>query len=350
MFNIFKTNFNKNKVRTIIFEAILECNLNCKYCYNVTKNSTPYPKSILNTEQTKIMLDKIIKESGCYNVTFTGGEPFLRKDLFELIKFAKERVLSVNMISNGTLLNEENIIKSIEAGIDIYELPLLSSDRLIHNALTRENSFDKTTEAIALLKSHGAKVVIVFVATKENIHTIKETFELALALGADGIMLNRFNPGGEGRNFINELLPSPDELHKAMEIANNIAKERQISVSCSIAMHPCLLKTENYPELNFGFCGAGTDRAYYTMDPLGNIRMCNHSQIIIGNIFKNTFNKITKTQAAKDFLKAVPKFCSDCKVVKECQGGCKASAEVCYNSIVLEDPFLKSFKDKAIKK
>lgn len=350
MFEFITNKFRKITQQSIIFELTLRCNLNCLYCYNVCKNKTPYPTGELDTEKLKWLIDKVIRETGCTNLTFTGGEPYLREDIFEVFNYAKSKVININVISNGTLLSKENILKSIDAGIRIFELPLLSSNRDVHNSIVGGNSFDKVTEAIAYIKSYKSRVVTVFVATKKNIGDLPETIELAVALGADGIMFNRFNPGGEGRKHIEELLPSPQELELALEVANKASEEYKISVACSIAMHPCLINTEKYPNLSFGYCAAGTSRAYYTVDPIGNLRMCNHSQMIIGNLFEDSFQRIARNRKACDFIKAIPEFCRDCKIAKKCQGGCKAAAEVCYQSIYEEDPFLKIYKNQAVKK
>ncbi|MEW5820267.1 MAG: radical SAM protein [Cyanobacteriota bacterium] len=348
--DLIKKPFKKIQQHSMIYEVTLKCNLNCMYCYNVCKNKEAYPEGELDTDKSKQLLDKIIKETGCTNLTFTGGEPYLRKDIFDLYRHVKDKVFSINVISNGSVLNEDMIKESIDCGIKIFELPLLSSERDIHNSLVRGNSFDRVTESIAYIKSNAGRVVTVFVATKKNIHTWKETIEMALALGADGIMFNRFNPGGEGANHIEELLPSPEELHIALDIANKAVEDYKISIACSIAMPPCIIKTEDYPNLGFGYCAAGTERAYYTVDPIGNLRMCNHSHLILGNLFEKSFHKIARNKKAKEFMNAHPEFCTDCKIVKECQGGCKATAEVCYQNVYLEDPFLKLNKDIAIKK
>jgi radical SAM protein with 4Fe4S-binding SPASM domain len=350
MLNKLKNKFLQPALQTLIFESTLRCNLNCLYCYNVCKNKIPYKTTELNTESTKKLIKKAIKETRCSNFTITGGEPYLREDIIELIKFTQEQGVSINIISNGTLLNKETIIASVEAGVSLFELPLLSSERNIHNSLTRTDAFDKVTEAMAYISGQKAYLVAVFVATKKNIHTWQETIEMAVALGANGIMFNRFNPGGEGRLHIDELQLSPAELEPALEIANDAVTKYKISVSCSIAMPPCLIKTEKYPNLGFGFCAAGTNRAYYTIDPSGNLRMCNHSQTILGNILDENFFKVAKNKKAKEFVKALPAFCQTCAISKECQGGCKAAAEVCFQNIYEEDPFLKSFKHQAVQK
>jgi radical SAM protein with 4Fe4S-binding SPASM domain len=350
MIDFFKNKFNKRQQKSMIFEVTLRCNLDCFYCYNVCKNKIPYPVEELDTQNTLKLIDRIIEDTKCIQLTFTGGEPYLRKDILQLARHVKEKGISLNIISNGTLLNKDLIKDSIESGITLFELPLLSSERAIHNELVRKDVFDRVTESIAYIKSFQGNVVTVFVATKKNIHTWKETIDMAVALGADGLMLNRFNPGGEGANNIDELLPDPEQLEEALEIANEASSRYKISIACSIAMHPCLIKTEKYPNLGFGFCAAGTSRAYYTIDPAGNVRMCNHSQMIIGNILEESFWKFAHNQKAKDFMKAIPDFCKNCAIAKECQGGCKAAAEVCYNDIYDEDPFLKKYKHLAKKK
>jgi hypothetical protein len=90
-------------------------------------------------------------------------------------------------------------------------------------------------------------------------------------------MFNRFNPGGKGSRHVDELQVSPRELEAALDEADSMVEDYGLPVSCSIAMPPCLIDRKRYRHLTFGFCAAGLERAYYTVDPLGNMRPCNHS-------------------------------------------------------------------------
>jgi len=101
--------------------------------------------------------------------------------------------------------------------------------------------------------------------------------------------------------------------------------------------------------VSFGFCSAGTDRAYYAIDPLGNLRPCNHSDTILGNLLVESFAALTAPGRISNFASAIPAFCSDCDHRLECQGGCKASAQVCYGSLTAEEPFLHYNHAAAIK-
>ena len=114
-------------------------------------------------------------------------------------------------------------------------------------------------------------------------------------------------------------------------------------------MPPCLFETSRYERLSFGFCAAGTERAYYTLDPFGNVRPCNHSPTILGNIREGNFWDMVDSAPMKDFFDARPEFCGGCKLEDQCLGGCKAAAEVCCGSARALDPFVKTFSDQAEK-
>ena len=96
-----------------------------------------------------------------------------------------------------------------------------------------------------------------------------------------------------------------------------------------------------FPRLGFGFCAAGTARAYYTLDPTGNLRPCNHTTTILGNLFAEPFADLIAPGRLADFCQAKPDFCQPCSRRETCQGGCKAAAQVYFGSLFAEEPFLR---------
>jgi radical SAM protein with 4Fe4S-binding SPASM domain len=154
-------------------------------------------------------------------------------------------------------------------------------------------------------------------------------------------MLNRFNVGGRGLAHVDELLPTVEELRLALAVAEAAAVEFGLSMACSIPIQPCLIDTSAFPHLGFGFCAAGTQRAYYTLDPVGNLRPCNHTSTILGNLFDEPFPELIAPERLADFSQAVPVFCQSCSQRETCQGGCKAAAQACYGSLSAEEPFLR---------
>jgi radical SAM protein with 4Fe4S-binding SPASM domain len=139
---------------------------------------------------------------------------------------------------------------------------------------------------------------------------------------------------------MDELLPSVDELRSALVVADKVSAELGFSISCSIPIQPCLIDMSAFPRLGFGFCAAGTERAYYTLDPVGNLRPCNHTSTILGNLFDEPFADLIAPGRMADFCHALPDFCQPCSQRKICQGGCKAAAQACFQSLSAEEPFL----------
>lgn len=291
----------------------------------------------------------MVAQTGARLVTLSGGEPLLRPDIFEIVDHLASRALTVNLISNGRLLDAEAIAR-LAGKVSIFELPLLSADRAIHDRLSgAPGAFDRVTAAITELKRAQQKVVAVFVATRLNLAGWREAAELALALGADGLMFNRFNPGGRGRENVELLQASPEELEGALAVAEELAVGCAVSVNCSIALPPCLLDLRRYPHLGHGYCAAGTGRAYYSLDPLGNLRPCNHSPLILGNLRERSFASMARGRPMRAFLEARPDFCRGCAMERICQGGCKAAGEACAGSPCAMDPFLAAFHARARK-
>jgi len=340
----------KRRQDSFVFEVTQRCNHDCPHCYNAWKNPIGYPAGELGTAETLAMLGKMLDETGATLVSLSGGEPMLRGDIHEIVDFLGGRGATVNLITNGSLLDEAAIARLSPEKISIFELPLLSSEREIHDRLSgREGAFDDVTMAIADLKAARQRIVCVFVATRLNLPTWREAAEVAIALGADGIMFNRFNPGGRGRENIELLQAPPEEVAAALDVAQEISREYDFPISCSITMPPCLFEHVRWPRLSFGFCAAGTERAYYTVDPLGNVRPCNHSGLILGNLRERGFWELADSAAMADFMAARPAFCAGCRMEDQCLGGCKAAAEVCCGSAWAADPFLAAFEGQAVR-
>ena len=333
---------------SFVVEVTQRCQHDCLHCYNVWKNEAPYPRGELGTAETLALLGRLLDQTGASLVTLSGGEPLLRPDLGEIVSFLADRGAAMNLVSNGGLINAKALDRIGRGRISIFELPLLGPEREVHDRLSgAEGAFDGVTAAITELKLAGERVVVVFVATRLNLGRFGETLELAIALGADGLMLNRFNPGGRGREHLALLQPSPTELVLALDLAERVSRDHELPISCAIPMPPCLVDTSRYQRLGFGFCAAGTERAYYTMDPLGNLRPCNHSPTILGNLAERSFAELAGSACLRAFVAARPRFCAGCSQEALCLGGCKAAAEVCSGSAGEMDPFLSAHRGEA---
>jgi len=324
-----------------VLELTPRCNNNCLYCYNVWKQIPDYPTEELDTAGWKKVIKKIKDDTPSDLISFTGGEPLLRDDVLELTQYARSIGLGVNLITNGTLLTEQLIKDLITTGVSIFELPLLSGKAAAHNEMSGSEAWKKVVNSFLAIKKHGGYAVGVIVVTKKNIEEIRYTLETAIVLGLDAVMFNRFNPGGEGIKHIDELLPTAEELKQALSLANDFVTDYGLSITCNIPIQPCIIDMSAFPNIPSGFCSAGTDLAYYGIDSCGNMRPCNHSPTILGNFLDTPYEELVNSPLLKEFMQAIPKICEPCPSAYTCQGGCKASAQVCYGSFYEEEPFFK---------
>jgi radical SAM protein with 4Fe4S-binding SPASM domain len=345
---------SRPRLQTLIFEITQRCNHACLHCYNVWQGPQPagrppYPRGELDTPRTLQLLAKALDEIDCQHVTLTGGEPLLRLDLPQLLELLAVRRVRSTIISNGRLLDKERIRELLGLGVGLFELPLLSDKKEVHDRLSGSSgAWEAVLAAMAELRVQRGSFVAAFVATRENIDDLHETMRLAFAFGARGLMLNRFNPGGRGREHLEQLLPDASQMKAALAVAEATSVQLGLPVACSIPVQPCLVDLRQFPHLGFGYCAAGSERAYYALDPLGNLRPCNHTDTILGNLFDEPFVELISPSRLACFGESRPAFCAGCARQVECQGGCKASAQVCYGSLTAEEPFLKQNRDLAV--
>ncbi len=354
----------KPRLQSLIYEVTARCNHACLHCYNIWAAPTPSPAlphlentnrggclsplsrfggmGELDTAGSLALLTKALDEVDCPHVTLTGGEPLLRADLPQIVDFLHQRGVGCTIISNGRLLSEEKVIDLLARGVGLFELPLLSHRRRMHDRLSgAPGAFDAVLAAMANIRYHGGQFVAVFVATRLNLPDLYDTLRLAFAFGSRGVMFNRFNAGGRGIAHASELLPEVEELRSALAVAEQVSVDLGLPISCSIPIQPCLIDITAFPHLSFGYCAAGTDRAYYTLDPTGSLRPCNHTSTVLGSLSDETFPELITPERMAGFCQAVPAFCQPCSRSETCQGGCKAAAQVCFGSLTAEDPFLR---------
>jgi radical SAM protein with 4Fe4S-binding SPASM domain len=338
------------RLQTLIVEVTQACNHACLHCYNYWNHPDSSPRPAEGkVSDLRPLLAHVLDQVDCRLVTLTGGEPLLRPDLPELVSFlADERDARINLITNGHRLTEEAIRDLIRRGVTLFELPLLSYRREVHDALSgAPGAFDAVLAALAHIRYHRGQAVAVFVATRRNLADFPETLKLAAAFGARGVMLNRFNPGGRGAAHIEDLLPTVEEMRAVLAAAEAASLAYRLPISCSIPIQPCLIDTSQYPHLGFGFCAAGSERAYYTLDPAGDVRPCNHTPAVLGNAWDEPFADIIAPARLAGFVAAAPAFCDACALRAQCQGGCKAAALVCYGDLAAEEPFLRLNRARA---
>ena len=104
-----------NKIVNVYCEIISRCNRRCPYCYN-EKNLNSFSELSVNDIRK---LTRELKDCGNYHITLSGGEPFLKKDLYEILEMLEEECMEVSIISNGTCFEYMYILKRFQPHLQL---------------------------------------------------------------------------------------------------------------------------------------------------------------------------------------------------------------------------------------
>lgn len=331
----------KLKLPNIAFELTDKCNLACRYCYNVWKIPGAERNSFDSYEKAIKTLTRVFSQADVRNVTLTGGEPFVAQRIKEIALLCRMEGKTVTVISNGFKGTEADYKSLIAMGITLFEFPIHSADEAVHDHITQvKGSWKKSIASIRSVQSLKGYPVPVIVLTKYNIEVLGETLDFIDALGLRRIMMNRYNIGGCGTADPASVSGTHSQLKKAFAIANVKAEERQLVISSNVCSPDCLINPTNYPNIMFGHCSDNVLQKPTTLDINGNIRLCNHSPVVAGNIYEQDIKDILYSPYANSWNEIVPDFCVDCDRWSICRGGCRAASEQCGLGLGHADPIL----------
>lgn len=333
----------KLELSNIAFELTDKCNLACRYCYNIWKIPGVERTPFNSYKKAEKALKQIFKQANIQNVTLTGGEPFVSERVKEIALFCRMEGKTVTVISNGYRGTADDYKSLIAMGIRLFEFPIHSANKEIHDHITLvKGSWEKSLNSVRAVQQLDGYVVPVIVLTKYNVGVIGETFDFIHSLGLERIMLNRYNIGGCGTADPASVSATHTELRSAFEIANAKADELGLVISSNVCSPDCLLNPSDYPNIMFGHCSPNVLHKPITLDINGNIRLCNHSPVVAGNIFEKDLKEILYSPYAQSWNEIVPAYCSNCNKWNTCRGGCRAASEQCGLGLVHVDPVLTS--------
>lgn len=332
----------KLKLNHISLEVTSICNLRCKYCYNTWKAPGVEDFKAFNSyKQARKTLKRLFKIADINNVTFTGGEPFLAERFSELVLYTRLKRKNVTIISNGNAAKEGDYQQMLDFQVGLFELPIHSAKPEIHDYLTEiPGSWQKSVNSIKFLKSKNAELVVVIVITKANYKDIDKTLEFINDLGIQRIMLNRFNIGGQGIIEKDKIHISKAALNEAFRKASTTGKKLNLRLTSNVCTPLCVVDPRDFPNIRFSTCSPDVKRRPLTIDIWGDLRFCNHSPTVLGNIFHDNLEQMLSSEKALLWSKTVPEFCSSCDLYSNCMAGCRAASEQLNQSLNSPDPIV----------
>jgi radical SAM protein with 4Fe4S-binding SPASM domain len=328
------------KLGMVVFETGGRCNLACRYCYNTWKGGGGSELPPADYVASRRTLRRLFRQAKVEHIGLSGGEPMLAERLPELALYCRMKGVAVSVVSNGNAGAPEDFRRLLELGVAHFVLPLHSGTAEAHDAMTgRPGSWRRSCETIAMLREMGGTVVGSVILSRLNFQQVTGALRLLQNLGLSRVMLNRFNLGGSGLAEATALLPEAEELRLAFTEANELVGELGLTLSSNIATPHCLLDPADYPRIAFARCSADPARRPLALEPGGNLRFCNHSPVVFGNIFKESLESILAPERIAGW-ELMPSACGDCAVGADCLGGCRAAAEQVGESLTSPDPVL----------
>lgn len=330
----------KFPVQHITFEITQECNLSCIYCYNHWRRNDhkPYPTTIRDSLKT---INRIFKTIEFQHITITGGEPFLAEGLEEIVLKCRMKRKGVNIITNGTAAKPSSYKMLTDLGVSLFEIPFHSANPDIHDSMTGcPGSHHKVLQSIGLLKEYKGNICLVCVLTRNNITDFNQTLDAVSKLGIKRFMLARYNIGGRGIEKAKDIVPPLDGLRSVFKTANDFVKNQNMIISANVCVPFCIINPKDYPGFPISSCGSDPKKRPITIDSSGNIRLCNHSPVIIGNIHSESMDTIFRSVYVNSWNTVCPEYCLKCELWEKCRGGCRAASEQMGKTINCVDPII----------
>ncbi len=296
----------------VVWDFTHKCNLACKHCYS---NSGAVQEDELSTEQALGVVDQLA-DAGVTALAFSGGEPLIRRDFFQIARYASDRGLYVSLASNGTLLTKENVQKIKEAKVNYIDVSIDGASAKTHDDFRGvPGTFNK---ALAGLKNCVEADLCVCIATtvgKNNMEELPAIIDLAEEIQAERFTYFNFIPTGRGKSHFDQDL-SPQEREKVLGYLLNrmsagckttiLATAPQLArvalqcqgasgtgeVTMSMAHMQTVKVTKKAVPLGefIGGCGAG--RLYCSISPQGDVHPCVFLPVKVGNLRTEKFNDV----------------------------------------------------------
>ena len=216
-------NFCKFKIPSqgarVIWEITNECNYACSYC--IFASTGRKPQGELTTQEVFSALQEL-KDHNFTHIKFTGGEPFLRPDMLDILSRSRLLGFTVDISTNASILNETNVRTLEHLALSYVHVSLDGHSAAIHEAVRGKKSFAPTIEGLRLLKKYAIPTRIGCVIHLHNQDKLQEMTDFAQALGAQELVLSLMEPVGRLRDKTKNLATTP--ILELIEQIENIKK------------------------------------------------------------------------------------------------------------------------------
>lgn len=339
----------------VVWNVTNRCNLRCLHCY-IGAEDRIY-RGELTTEEAKAMIEDLAQMKVPV-LLFSGGEPLIRRDVFELGRLSSDLGLRPVLSTNGTLIDDEMAARIREAGFQYVGVSLDGAPATHDRMRGKNGAFAEALDGIRASMRAGLKTGVRFTITRSNMADLPQLLDIVEKEGIPRFCMYHLVYSGRGKNMRDEDLV-PEEKRRIMTYLVDKTidlHERGIEVE--------ILTTDNHADgvylynwlkehgpdhleeverllFMHGGCSAGTKFA--NIDPVGNVHPCQFWQdYTIGNVREKPFSQLWTGDdpllvALRRKCDRVKGKCGECDFKEVC-AGCRIRAREVYGDMWAEDP------------
>lgn len=335
-----------------VIEITSRCNLKCIHCHANTEDKTESydDSSELSTIQVKKIIDDLVKIPEFRMIVYTGGEPFVREDLIEILEYSKFRGFTNVIATNGTLITDDIARKLKKAGVVGVAVSLDSTIPEIHNQIRQnKNAFNLAMQGIESIRKAGILLQVNTTAMEYNFNNLEDLIRLADSLNCGIMLMYQLVPVGRGC-IIKDAALDQNSNEKLIKYVSNVQKDVSVVVETVAGPQywPYLIESRKvnksfYSKLSkklFYGCTAGIGLVYIKAN--GDVWPCPFLEIKAGNILEKPADIIWKESKIFNDLRNRENMlkgkCGQCDYKSIC-GGCRGRAYALTGDYLEEDKY-----------
>jgi MoaA/NifB/PqqE/SkfB family radical SAM enzyme len=323
------------------------CNLSCRHCYQTGMYVDEMSFTEIRDAVSEIA-DTMNDWKEAYGMHFspsftvTGGEPFLRADLFDILSSIRNQGFDISLLTNG-ILADDTRAKSLSAiGVKSVQVSIEGPEQ-IHDSIRGKGSFSGSRRGIRNLLDAGLTVTLNVTLSALNAGYFTDSIELAQAWNIQRLGFSRLVPSGRGEGLLKETLSieSVKDLYRKIFALDTGALE--LVTGDPVASQVTGSNSDDQGDIPMGGCAAGVSGL--TIMPDGTMVPCRRLHIPIGNIRQDSFREVWATSGILKALRSRSRYrgkCGVCTRWAQCRG-CRAIAYAFSraqgdNDFLAEDP------------
>lgn len=177
----------------VLWEITNQCNYNCNYC--IFSSNYIKAKNELSTKEFIKIIDQLYDKNFKY-IKVTGGEPFLRKDIIEILTYMCKKGMHIDISTNGSFLTESIIESLNKINLDMLHISLDGKDKYSHEIVRGTNTYLKVIKAMKILSKLNKYKRVGTVIHKYNEFELEEIIQLCIDNKIDEIIFSIMEPVG----------------------------------------------------------------------------------------------------------------------------------------------------------